>query len=177
MLHTVFIQFPRRKLLSKMVLGGVQYQVITIGAPRFFGLARRAVDGQVIQVTDRAKSVLDAADWPDLSGGILQLAQALRGHWGDWFRRGRLVGEQHQPHAPLWVRLTKADHHRYCGAAPLTPDLILEADAPTALGLSPEHIRQQVQAGTLLTYRIWHNHVWRWYVQRPPQPSPNPIAN
>jgi hypothetical protein len=55
--------------------------------------------------------------------------------------------------------------------------LILEADAPTALGLSPAQIRQQVQAGTLRTYRIWHNHVWRWYVQRPPQPSPNPITD
>jgi predicted transcriptional regulator of viral defense system len=81
--HTVFIQSPRRKLPSKMVSDGVQYQVITIGAPRFFGLARRAVDGQVIQVTDRAKSVLDAADRPDLCGGIWQLAQALRGHWAE----------------------------------------------------------------------------------------------
>ena len=81
--HTVFIQSPRRKLPSKMVLAGVQYQIVTIGAPRFFGLVRRAVDGQVIQVTDRAKSVLDAADRPDLCGGIWQLAQALRGHWAE----------------------------------------------------------------------------------------------
>lgn len=81
--HTVFIQSPRRKLPSKMVLDGVQYQVVTISAPRFFGLARRAVDGQAIQVTDRAKSVLDAADRPDLCGGIWQLAQVLRGHWAE----------------------------------------------------------------------------------------------
>lgn len=81
--HTVFIQSPRRKLPPKMVLDGVQYQVISIGAPRFFGLARRTVDGQVIQVTDRAKSVLDAADRPDLCGGIWQLAQALRSHWAE----------------------------------------------------------------------------------------------
>ena len=95
----------------------------------------------------------------------------------DWYRRGRLVGQQHKVGAPLWVRLTADDHARYDGAAPLTPDLILEADAPTALGLSPAQIRQQVQAGTLRTYRIWHNHVWRWCVQRPPQPSPNPITD
>lgn len=95
----------------------------------------------------------------------------------DWHRRGRLVGQQRKVGAPLWIRLTAADHARYAGAAPLTPDLILEADAPTALGLSPEQIRQQVQAGTLFTYRIWHNHVWRWYVQRPPQPIPNPITD
>ena len=112
--------------------------------------------------------------------GLLSAAEAAQqlnvspGMICDWYRRGRLVGEQRQPHAPLWVRLTEADHHRYSGAAPLTPDLILEADAPSALGLSPEQIRQQVQAGSLLTYRIWHNHVWRWYIQRPPQPIPNP---
>ncbi len=95
----------------------------------------------------------------------------------DWYRRGRLVGQQHKVGAPLWVRLTEADHHRYSGAAPLTPDLLLEANAPAALGLSSEQIRQQVQAGALLTYRIWHNHVWRWYVQRPPQPIPNSITD
>ncbi len=81
--HTVFVQSPRRKLQSKLVLAGVQYQIVTIGAPRFFGLVRRAVDGQPIQVTDRAKSVVDAADRPDLCGGIWQLAQALRGHWAE----------------------------------------------------------------------------------------------
>ena len=92
----------------------------------------------------------------------------------DWFRRGRLVGEQRQPHAPLWVRLTAADLARYAGAAPLTPDLVREADAPTVLGMTPEQICQAVQAGNLLTYRIWHNHVWRWYIQRPPESIPNP---
>ncbi len=34
-------------------------------------------------MTDRAKSVVDAADRPDLCGGIWQLAQALRGHWAE----------------------------------------------------------------------------------------------
>ncbi len=81
--HTIFVQSPRRKLQPKLILAGVQYQLVTIGEPRFFGLARRAVDGQPIQVTDREKSVVDAADRPDLCGGIWQLAQALRGHWAE----------------------------------------------------------------------------------------------
>ena len=38
---------------------------------------------QPIQVTDRAKTVVDAADRPDLCGGIWQLAQALGGHWAE----------------------------------------------------------------------------------------------
>jgi len=81
--QTIFVQSPRRKLQPKLILAGVQYQLVTIGEPRFFGLVRRAVDGQPIQVTDRAKSVVDAADRPDLCGGIWQLAQALRGHWAE----------------------------------------------------------------------------------------------
>ena len=84
--RTIFVQSPHRKLKPKLILAGVQYQFVTIREPRFFGLARRAVDGQPIQVTDREKSVVDAADRPDLCGGIWQLAQALRGHWAevDW---------------------------------------------------------------------------------------------
>jgi predicted transcriptional regulator of viral defense system len=81
--QTVFVQSPRRKLQSRLVLAGVQYQLVTIRTLRFFGLVRRIVDEQPIQVTDRAKTVVDAADRPDLCGGIWQLAQALRGHWAE----------------------------------------------------------------------------------------------
>lgn len=115
--------------------------------------------------------------------GLVSAAEAARqlnvspGMICDWYRRGRLVGQQRKVGAPVWVRLTATDLVRYSGAASLTPDLLLEADAPAALGLTPEQIRQQVQAGTLLTYRIWHNHVWRWYVQRPAEPSPNPVTD
>lgn len=85
----------------------------------------------------------------------------------DWYRRGRLVGYQERPRTGVWLRLTDDDRYRYGGSAPLTPDLILEAEAPAALELTPQEIRQQVQAGQLLTFRLWRNHVWRWYVQRP----------
>lgn len=84
--QTIFVQSTRRKLQSRLILDGVQYQLVTIRVPRFFGLVRRTVDGQPLQVTDRAKTVVDAADRPDLCGGIWQLAQALRDHWAevDW---------------------------------------------------------------------------------------------
>lgn len=83
---TVFVQSPRRKLRTRLLLAGVQYQFVTIGASRFFGLVRRTVEGQAVAVTDRAKSIVDAADRPDLCGGLWQLAQVLRGHWAeiDW---------------------------------------------------------------------------------------------
>ena len=41
-------------------------------------MTRRTLDGQPLYVTDREKTLLDAADRPELSGGILQLAQALQ---------------------------------------------------------------------------------------------------
>lgn len=81
--RTVFVQSPQRKLQPNLVLSGVQYRFVMIRASRFFGLAQRAVDGQPIQVTDREKTIVDAADRPDLSGGIWQLAQILRGHWAE----------------------------------------------------------------------------------------------
>lgn len=86
--RTVFVQSPQRKLRPKLVLAGVQYRLVMIRASRFFGLARREVDGQPVQVTDREKTIVDAADRPDLCGGIWQLAQTLRGHWAEveWAR-------------------------------------------------------------------------------------------
>jgi DNA invertase Pin-like site-specific DNA recombinase len=85
----------------------------------------------------------------------------------EWYRRGRLAGYQERIRSAVWVRLTEDDLYRYGGSAPLTADLILEAQAPAALGITPQEIRQQVQSGELLTYRLWRNHVWRWYVCRP----------
>jgi len=52
-----------------------------VSQARFFGVARRTLDGKPIYVTDREKTLLDAAARPDLSGGVEQLAQALRAAW------------------------------------------------------------------------------------------------
>ena len=63
--RTIFVQSPRRKLQPTLTLAGVRYQFVTLREPRFFGLVQRALSGQLIQVTDREKSVLDAADRSD----------------------------------------------------------------------------------------------------------------
>ena len=54
----------------------------------FFGLVQRTVDGKAIYVTNREKTLLDAAARPDLSGRIGQLAQALQAAHSDinWTR-------------------------------------------------------------------------------------------
>jgi len=138
--HTIFVQSPQRKLQSRLVLAGVQYQIVTIGASRFFGLIRRTVDGQPVQVTDRAKSILDAADRPGLCGGIWQLAQALRGHWAEiewptlddylfrfasgavYKRLGYLIEALDLPIPDRVERLTRWQSQLTAGIALLDPD-------------------------------------------------------
>jgi hypothetical protein len=51
----------------------------------------------------------------------------------DWFRRGLLVGQQRQPKAPLWIRLTEEDERRLNGSASLQADMLPLKDAPAAL--------------------------------------------
>jgi predicted transcriptional regulator of viral defense system len=86
--RTVFVQSPRRKSKRDMTVMGVHYRFITIQPQRFFGLVAQTVDQHAIQVTDREKTLVDTADRPDLSGGIGQLVETLRGHWEelDWQR-------------------------------------------------------------------------------------------
>ena len=74
--HTVFVQSTRRKRQVEVL--GMCFRFVVVSQARFFGVARRTLDGKPIYVTDREKTLLDAAARPDLSGGILQLAQALR---------------------------------------------------------------------------------------------------
>jgi predicted transcriptional regulator of viral defense system len=71
-----------------MTVLGVHYQFVTIQQQRFFGLAEQVIDQHTITVTDREKTLVDAADRPDLAGGILQLVEILRRYWRelDWQR-------------------------------------------------------------------------------------------
>jgi predicted transcriptional regulator of viral defense system len=79
--HTVFVQSTRRKRPVEVL--GMRFRFVTVKKARFFGVARRTLDGKPIYVTNREKTLLDAAARPDLSGGIEQLAQALRAAWTD----------------------------------------------------------------------------------------------
>jgi predicted transcriptional regulator of viral defense system len=84
--HTVFVQSTRRKRPVEIL--GMRFHFVSVSQTRFFGVARRTLDGKPIYVTDREKTLLDAAARPDLSGGIEQLAQALHVAWAnlDWAR-------------------------------------------------------------------------------------------
>jgi predicted transcriptional regulator of viral defense system len=81
--RTVFVQSTRRKHQSQKEVLGVPFRFVTVVEAKFFGVVKRTLNGKPIYVTDREKTLLDAADRPDLSGGIGQLAQALRTAWAD----------------------------------------------------------------------------------------------
>lgn len=73
--HVQFIQTTKRK--RSVSIQGISYRFITVSEKRFFGTVSKQIDAQSISVTDREKTLIDAADRPDLSGGIIQLAEAM----------------------------------------------------------------------------------------------------
>jgi len=79
--QVVFVQSTRRKQPVEVL--GIRFRFVTVKKEHFFGVIRRTVNGKPIYVTDREKTLLDAAARPDLSGGIAQLAQALRAAHAD----------------------------------------------------------------------------------------------
>lgn len=81
--RTVFVQSTRRKHRRQIEILGIPFRFVTLPESRFFGVVHRTIDGKSAYVTDREKTLLDAADRPDLSGGIGQLASALRAAWND----------------------------------------------------------------------------------------------
>jgi predicted transcriptional regulator of viral defense system len=81
--RTVFVQSTHRKHEQEKEVLGISFRFVTVTKTKFFGVIKRTLGGKPIYVTDREKTLLDAADRPDLSGGIGQLAQALRASWAD----------------------------------------------------------------------------------------------
>lgn len=75
---TTFVQSTTRKRPNKKQILGMRFRFVTVGEPKFFGIVRRSLNGRPFSVTNREKSLVDAADRPELSGGIYQLAQSLQ---------------------------------------------------------------------------------------------------
>jgi predicted transcriptional regulator of viral defense system len=74
--RVIFIQTTRRK--KAVLTGGMTYQFITVQQKRFFGIVHQPLAASYIQVTDREKTLIDAAARLDLCGGIIPLAQVLQ---------------------------------------------------------------------------------------------------
>lgn len=71
--YSQFIQTTKRK--QPVTIQGVQYRFVTVREQYFFGVQERNIEGLTVSVTDREKTLLDAAARSDLSGGIAHLVQ------------------------------------------------------------------------------------------------------
>lgn len=86
-----FIQTTKRK--SPLMIQGVEFRFIYVAERYFFGISPRKIEDISIMVTDREKTIIDAASRPDLSGGIIQLAQAMKSSVNaiDWEKLDRYL--------------------------------------------------------------------------------------
>ncbi len=71
-----FVQSTKRK--RPLEIQGMQFQFVTIKREHYFGVVERKINDNKFDVTDREKTLIDCADRPDLSGGIVQLSQAIK---------------------------------------------------------------------------------------------------
>ena len=76
--RTVFVQICDGSYLPKTRILGVRYRFVMVKEERCFGVLTRTSDGMMIRIADREKTLVDSLDRPDLSGGILLIAEALK---------------------------------------------------------------------------------------------------
>lgn len=79
--HVTFVQSTHRKRDVEIL--GLRFRFVPVTPKHFFGIAKRNLQGKTVCVTDREKTLIDAAARPDLSGGIQHLAAALKLARGD----------------------------------------------------------------------------------------------
>lgn len=86
-----FIQTTKRK--KAITIQGVEFRFIHVAGRYYFGISTRKIDDTQIFVTDREKTIIDAASRPDISGGIMQLAQAMNSSINtiDWEKLDRYL--------------------------------------------------------------------------------------
>lgn len=76
--QVVFIQSTARKHRAQALILGMSYRFIVITKSKFFGVITQYRNGQPFPITDREKTLVDACDRPDLSGGMAHVSQALK---------------------------------------------------------------------------------------------------
>ncbi|HZX20559.1 MAG TPA: type IV toxin-antitoxin system AbiEi family antitoxin [archaeon] len=79
---TVTIACPNR-LKNKKILG-IRYEFVAISPKKFFGFKEANVRGHKVIVSDPEKTIVDALDHPEYSGGINEVAKAMMNAKIDW---------------------------------------------------------------------------------------------
>lgn len=73
-----YVQTTARTRPQRREILGTTYQFVTVVPRKFFGDRREYAGHHPFRVTDPEKTLLDCLDRPDLGGGIVQVAAALR---------------------------------------------------------------------------------------------------
>jgi predicted transcriptional regulator of viral defense system len=75
---TVFIQTITRKFNTNLKIFGVQYKIVKIKEPKYFGIKKEWIEETQINITDKEKTIIDCLDLPQYAGGIIEVAKALK---------------------------------------------------------------------------------------------------
>ncbi len=75
---TVFIQTTARKKSQNITVIGIEYKIIKIKEPKYFGIRKEWIEETPINITDKEKTIIDCLDKPQYAGGIIEVAKALK---------------------------------------------------------------------------------------------------
>ncbi len=75
---TVFIQTTTRKKSQNITVFGIEYKIIKIKEPKYFGIRKDWIEETPINITDKEKTIIDCLDKPQYAGGIIEVAKALK---------------------------------------------------------------------------------------------------
>ncbi len=73
--RTIYIATTKQKRPVK--IHGLTYRFVRLGSEKFFGYHSVWIGEKPVALAEREKAVVDAVDYPELSGGIVQAAKAL----------------------------------------------------------------------------------------------------
>jgi len=76
--NTIFIQSTSRKKKLETEIFGVRYKIVKIKETKFFGFRKEWIEETQINITDKEKTIVDCLDKPQYSGGIIEVAKALK---------------------------------------------------------------------------------------------------
>jgi len=77
---TVFMQTTKRKKNQHPKIFGISYKIVRVKKEKLFGIRQEWIEESKINFVDREKCIIDCLDRPDLSGGMYNVAQALKEH-------------------------------------------------------------------------------------------------
>jgi len=76
--RTVFIQTTGRKRCSVKEVFGLEYRVVRVRPYKLFGSKKEWLDETEVLVSGPEKTIIDCLDRPDLCGGVVEVAKAIR---------------------------------------------------------------------------------------------------